>query len=94
VVASYLRSPAGELLLEYFTDEEALGWRGKSEDVHSYHYLWWFELEGQRAAHQPKLIEALRSVAGITVDLSVGDKPCNTALVRLSDIGIDIASLQ
>jgi hypothetical protein len=42
--------PAGELLLEYFTDEEALGWRAKSEDVQNYHYLWWFELEGQRAA--------------------------------------------
>jgi hypothetical protein len=62
--------PTGELLLEYFTDEEALGWRAKSEDVQRYHYLWWFELEGQRAAHQPKLIEALRSIAGITVDLS------------------------
>jgi hypothetical protein len=62
--------PAGELLLEYFTDEEALGWRAKSEDVQNYHYLWWFELEGQRATHQPRLIEALRSVTGITVDLS------------------------
>jgi hypothetical protein len=62
--------PPGELLLEYFTDEEALGWRAKSEDVQKYHYLWWFELEGQRAAHQSKLIEALRSIAGIAVDLS------------------------
>lgn len=62
--------PSGELLLEYFTDEEALGWRAKSEDVQRYHYLWWFELEGQRAAHQPKLIDALRSITGITVDLS------------------------
>ena len=62
--------PAGELLIEYFTDEDALGWRAKSEDVQNYHYLWWFELEGQRAAHQPKLIEALRSVPGITVNLS------------------------
>jgi hypothetical protein len=62
--------PAGELLLEYFTDAEALGWRAKSEDVQNYHYLWWFELEGQRAAQQPKLVEALRSVAGLTIDLS------------------------
>jgi hypothetical protein len=41
--------PPGELLLEYFTDEEVLGWRAKSEDVQSHHYLWWFELEAQRA---------------------------------------------
>ena len=62
--------PPGELLLEYFTDEQALGWRAKSEDIQNYHYLWWFELEAQRAVHQPKLVEALRAVSGITIDLS------------------------
>jgi hypothetical protein len=62
--------PTGELLLEYFTDQEALGWRAKSEDVQKYHYLWWFELEAQRAVQQPKIIDALRSITAITVGLS------------------------
>jgi hypothetical protein len=62
--------PSGELLLEYFTDEEALGWRAKSADVQNYHYLWWFELEAQRAVHQQPLIDAVRSTPAVTVDLS------------------------
>ncbi|MGO9946933.1 MAG: hypothetical protein ACLPWG_08815 [Steroidobacteraceae bacterium] len=62
--------PSGELLLEYFTDEEALGWRAQSADVQNYHYLWWFELEAQRAVHQQPLIDAVRSTPAVAVDLS------------------------
>ncbi len=31
-----LRLPPGELLLEYFSDADALAWRAKSEDVQRY----------------------------------------------------------
>jgi hypothetical protein len=62
--------PSGELLLEYFSDHEVLAWRAKSKDVQQYHYLWYFELEAQRAAHQQQILDALRSVPGIAMDLS------------------------
>jgi hypothetical protein len=62
--------PPGELLLEYFSDRDVLAWRAESQDVQQYHYLWYFELEAQRAAHQQQMVESLRSVPGITVDLS------------------------
>jgi hypothetical protein len=61
---------SGELLLEYFTDQQALAWRAKSRDIERYHYLWWFELEAQRAAQQQQITDALRSVPGISLDLS------------------------
>jgi hypothetical protein len=62
--------PAGELLLEYFSDQDVLAWRAKSEDVQNYHYLWYFELEAQRAAKHQEIIDALRAVPGRAVDLS------------------------
>lgn len=62
--------PSGELLLEYFSDDQVLAWRAKSADVQHYHYLWYFELEAQRAANQLQIVDALRSVSGITIDLS------------------------
>jgi hypothetical protein len=62
--------PSAELLLEYFSDHDVLAWRAKSKDVQQYHYLWYFELEAQRAAHQQQIIDVLRSVPGIAIDLS------------------------
>ena len=38
---------AGELLLEYFSDNQLLGWRARGEDVQKYDYPWYFELESQ-----------------------------------------------
>jgi len=64
-----LRLPPGELLLEYFSDADALAWRAKSEDVQRYHYLWNFELEAQRATNHQVLVDALRAVAGVTLEL-------------------------
>jgi hypothetical protein len=60
----------GELLLEYFSDEELIGWRALAKQLQDYHYLWYFDLEGQRAAHQTQLVAALTSVAGTTIDIS------------------------
>ncbi len=62
--------PPGELLLEYFSDHELIAWRAKSQDVQAYHYLWFFELEAQRATSQQQLLSALRSVPGVQVDLA------------------------
>jgi len=47
-----------------------LAWRAKSKVVQQYHYLWWFELEAQRAAHQQQIANALRSVPGVAIDLA------------------------
>ena len=57
-------------MLEYFSDADALAWRAKSEDVQRYHYLWYFELEAQRAANHQVLIDALRAVAGVAIELA------------------------
>lgn len=59
----------GELLLEYFSDKELIGWRSRAKDLQDYHYLWFFELESQRAVNHQKLLDALRTVPGTTVDL-------------------------
>jgi RES domain len=59
----------GELLLEYFSDNELVGWRSRGKDLQDYHYLWFFELESQRATHHQRMLEALRSVPGTTVSL-------------------------
>jgi hypothetical protein len=61
---------AGELLLEYFSDEQFMGWHALSKDIQDYHYLWFFELEGQRAANHAKLIESLATTAGRSVELT------------------------
>jgi hypothetical protein len=61
--------PPGELLLEYFSDEEIVAWHAQGENIQRYHYLWWFELESQRALHQPAMIDALASIVGITIEL-------------------------
>ena len=61
---------AGELLLEYFSDEELMGWRALAKELQDYHYLWFFELESQRASNQARLVEALRSVPGRNVELA------------------------
>ncbi len=59
----------GELLLEYFSDRDLLAWRSRAKDLQDYHYLWFFELESQRAANHQRLVDSLRTVPGITVDL-------------------------
>ena len=59
----------GELLLEYFSDRDLSAWRSRAKDLQEYHYLWFFELESQRAANQERLVQSLRNVPGITVDL-------------------------
>jgi len=33
--------------LEYFSDNQLLGWRARGEDVQKYDYPWYFELESQ-----------------------------------------------
>ena len=32
--------PVGELLLEYFSDEQLMGWRALAKELQDYHYLW------------------------------------------------------
>ncbi len=59
----------GELLLEHFSDEQLLTWRSKSRNTQTYHYLWYFELEAQRAIHQAQLLESLRAVSGLSIRL-------------------------
>ncbi|MFT3907309.1 MAG: RES family NAD+ phosphorylase [Steroidobacteraceae bacterium] len=58
------------MLLEYFTDNQLQTWQAKSKTVQQYHYLWFFELEAQRAVHQQSLIAALQSVPPVDVELS------------------------
>ena len=53
--------PPGELLLEYFSDADIVAWYAHGENIQRYHYLWWFELESQRALHQQAMIDALKS---------------------------------
>ena len=64
------RLPSGELLLEYFSDHQLVAWRTRGEKIQKYHYLWYFELESQRASTQPKILEALSTVPGISIDLA------------------------
>jgi len=64
------RTPTGELLLEYFSDHELLAWRARGEDIQKYHYLWYFELESQRASVQAQILEALSTVPGISIELA------------------------
>ncbi|MBS0378112.1 MAG: RES domain-containing protein [Proteobacteria bacterium] len=59
----------GELLLEYFTDHQLAHWRARAGDLQEYHYLWFYELERQRAARQDNLRNALQSVRGMQVSL-------------------------
>ena len=59
----------GELLLEYFSDRQLAHWRARGEDLQNYHYLWFYELERQRASQQSKIRLALQSVPGIQVPL-------------------------
>jgi len=61
-------SPAEELL-EYFSDHDLIGWRSRGKELQAYHYLWFYELESQRAANQQELIAALRSTPGKVVNL-------------------------
>ncbi len=68
--ASSLTPPAGELVVEYFSDRELIGWRAHAEDIQAYHYLWFFELERQRAANHKQLLEALGTVPGISIELT------------------------
>jgi hypothetical protein len=62
--------PSGELLLEYFSDQDLIAWRTRGADIQKYHYLWYFELERQRASVQLQLLEALGVVSGISIDLA------------------------
>jgi hypothetical protein len=57
------------LLVEYFSDQQLIGWRARAKDLQAYHYLWFYELERQRATGQAALIEALQAVPGISVPL-------------------------
>jgi hypothetical protein len=65
-----LNIPVGELLLEYFDDNQLLAWRASGTAIQDYHYLWYFELERQRASNEIQLLEALSLVPGISVQLS------------------------
>jgi RES domain len=60
----------GELLVEHFSDHELLAWRAKGKNFQSYHYLWYFELEGQRAAQESHLLDSLRKVRGTDIALA------------------------
>jgi hypothetical protein len=62
--------PVGELLLEYFDDNQLLAWRASGTAIQDYHYLWYFELERQRASNQIQILEALSLEPGISVPLS------------------------
>lgn len=64
------RTPTGELLLEIFSDHDLLAWRAQGEDIQKYHYLWYYELESQRASMQAQILEALSTVPGISIDLA------------------------
>ena len=46
-----------------------MGWRALAKDLQDYHYLWFFELESQRASNQARLVEALGSIPGKNIDL-------------------------
>lgn len=59
----------GELLLEYFSDHQLAYWHARAQDLQDYHYLWFYELERQRAAQQSELRLALQSIPGIRVSL-------------------------
>jgi hypothetical protein len=59
----------GELLLEYFSDHQLAHWRAQADDLQNYHYLWFYDLERQRAAQQSELQLALQSIPGIHVPL-------------------------
>lgn len=61
---------AGDLLLEYFSDDQLIYWRSRGKDIQDYHYLWFFELESQRATNQARITEALASTQGLEVDLA------------------------
>jgi hypothetical protein len=65
-----LNVPVGELLLEYFDDNQLLAWRASGSAIQDYHYLWFFELERQRASKQSEILEALSLVPEISVQLS------------------------
>jgi hypothetical protein len=65
-----LNIPIGELLLEYFDDNQLLAWRASGTAIQNYHYLWYFELESQRASKQTQILEALSVVPGISLQLS------------------------
>jgi hypothetical protein len=60
----------GELVLESISEQEYYLWRDRGKEYQEYHYLWYFELEAQRASHQSELLDALRSVPGATVNLT------------------------
>ena len=72
------RTPVGEppamapdeLLVEFFSDQELRAWKSRSSEYQQYHYLWYFELEAQRAAVQPQLLDSLRGISAISVDLA------------------------
>ena len=64
--------PPGEILVEYFTDAEIEAWLNRGADYQSYHYLWYFELEAQRAARQEELLDALRRSPAVDVKLTGG----------------------
>jgi hypothetical protein len=62
--------PPGEILMEYFTDAELEAWQNRGADYQGYHYLWYFELEAQRAARQEDLLNALRKTPAVNVELT------------------------
>ena len=64
--------PPGEILMEHFTDAELKAWQNRGAEYQSYHYLWYFELEAQRAARQEELLDALRKTPAIDVELTAG----------------------
>jgi hypothetical protein len=64
--------PPGEILIEYFSDAELEAWQNRGAEYQSYHYLWYFELEAQRAARQEELLDALRNTPTVDVELTGG----------------------
>lgn len=62
------RVPPGELLLEFFTDQQLFEWRAQGKDYQSYHYLWYYELEAQRAANsRPSLSHLVKFLAALSM---------------------------
>ena len=58
--------------MEHFTDAELEAWQNRGADYQRYHYLWYFELEAQRAARQEDLLDALRKTPAVEVGLTGG----------------------
>ena len=69
-IADFPKTGPEELLLEYFTDANLQVWQARSAEAQAYHYLWFYELESQRANKQQEITDSLAGVGGVSIDLS------------------------